>query len=290
MVNWTTFPRVVVTGANGFLGRHLAANLEGNGVRVARVSRSSGFELGRDQLPLQDVEHVFHLAALTGVPEAWKDPVEFHRVNAHGTVCVLDQCRRANVSMTYVSAYVYGRPDSLPIAEDAPVRANNPYAFSKFAAEEACRFYAENFGLNIAIVRPFNVYGPGQDTRFLIPHIASQMLDPEVESIELQDIDPRRDYVYVDDVASAIVSVARSARTGTYNVGSGTSYSVAEIAGMIRSITGIDKPIVSAQCRRTNEIDNVRADISAIRNLLGWMPRVSIEQGLRRTIEDLRHP
>jgi nucleoside-diphosphate-sugar epimerase len=280
--------RVLVTGASGFLGRHLVASLQRHGCEVIGASRSTGFDVTSDSLPLRRVDYVFHLAALTGVPASWHDPVGFHRVNAHGTVRVLEQCRQAQLPLTYVSAYVYGRPHTLPISENAPIQANNPYAYSKFAAEEACRFFAAHCDLNVTVLRPFNIYGPGQDARFLIPSIAQQAIDPTRSRIELQDLAPRRDYVYVDDVVNAIEVVARSGITGTFNVGSGESHSVADVVEILRRIAGTDKPVVSAKCRRPNEIDDVRADIGAIVAAVGWRPAITIEEGLRRIVGDLR--
>ena len=280
--------RVLVTWASGFLGRHLVASIQRQGVEVVGASRSTGFDVSTGSLPLGDVDYVFHLAAMTGVPASWNDPVGFHQVNAHGTVRVLEQCRQAGLALTYVSAYVYGRPQALPIPEQAPVQANNPYAYSKFAAEEACRFYAAHCDVDVAVLRPFNIYGPGQDARFLIPSIIEQAMDPARLCIELQDLAPRRDYVYVDDVVAAIEAVACSGINGTFNVGSGESHSVADIVAIVRDVVGTDKPVVSAERRRPNEIDDVRADISAIEAAVGWRPTVTIEEGLRRIVGDLR--
>lgn len=279
---------VLVTGATGFLGRVLTAEMRMRGVQVVGVSRSSGLNICVDELPLENVDHVFHLAALTGVPDAWRDPVAFYEVNACGTLRVLDQCHRANIPVTYVSAYVYGRPKTLPISENFPVQANNPYAFSKFQAEEACRFYARYFDLPVSIIRPFNIYGSGQDERFLIPTLTAQVVSADVECITLQDLTPRRDFVYIDDVVNAIVMVAMAGVSDTFNVGSGQSYSVGEVVSMLQKIAGTNKPVVSAERRRQEEIDDVRADITAIEKAVGWRPRISLEQGLTKVMAGLR--
>jgi nucleoside-diphosphate-sugar epimerase len=280
--------RAVVTGASGFIGQHLVRALSARGQQVIPLSRSTGFDVTRDELPLTGGESVFHLAALTGVPASWQAAAEFLRVNAYGTARVLEQCQRLGAKPIFVSAYIYGRPERMPIAEDATIDANNPYAFSKYAAEQACRFYSEHCALPVAVVRPFNVYGSGQESRFLIPWIVEQALDPARARVELTDLAPRRDYVHVSDVVAAVLAVASAGVAGTFNVGSGESFSVAEVAAKIVHFAGVDKPVVATGAPRPNEIDDVRADITRIQSATGWRPRVSLDEGLRQMVEDAR--
>jgi nucleoside-diphosphate-sugar epimerase len=280
--------RTVVTGASGFIGQHLVRALRARGEEPLTWARSSGFDITRDELLLEGVERVYHLAALTGVPAAWQAPAEFYRVNAYGTMRLLEACKRFGCKLIYVSAYVYGRPERMPIAETANVDANNPYALSKYAAEQACRFYAEHCGLEAAVVRPFNVYGPGQESRFLIPWIVEQALDPARPRVELTDLAPRRDYIHIRDVVDAILSVASANAAGTFNVGSGESHSVAEVAATIVRLAGVDKSVVATGAPRPSEIDDVRADVSRIQAATGWRARVSLEEGLREMVEDRR--
>jgi nucleoside-diphosphate-sugar epimerase len=120
-------------------------------------------------LEFGSVRHVFHLAGKAFVPESWQAPHGFYEVNVLGTANVLDFCRRQSASVTLISSYVYGKPLRLPIDEDHPLEPFNPYSHTKILAEEIGRYYAAQFGVPVFIVRPFNVYGPGQDRRFLIP-------------------------------------------------------------------------------------------------------------------------
>lgn len=276
---------ILVTGASGFIGRHLVARLRREGRNVRPLSRSAGFDLLRDELPLDGVGLVYHIAARTFVPSAWDDPVDFHLVNAHGTMRVLDQCRRAGTSAIYVSAYVYGAPVSLPIPETAPIRINNPYGFSKFMGEEACRFYVQNFSLQAAIFRLFNVYGPGQDDHFLIPSIIKQVRDAAIDRIVVADLKPRRDYVHIDDVIEALVLGPELLNRGTFNVGSGQSASVEEIIRATLKVTGSAKTFGDKGLRRENEIDDVVADISALTAACQWRPTITLEDGLRSVWE-----
>lgn len=276
--------RAVVTGAGGFLGARLVDSLRRAGVDVLPLGRATGFDLLHDALPLDGVEHVFHLAAETGVLDAWERPAEFHRVNADGTVRVLDQCRRAGASMTYVGAYVYGVPQYLPIDERHPVDANNPYAFSKWMGEQACEWFARFYSVPITAIRLFNVYGPGQSDRFLIPRIVNQLLDPAVQSIDLMDLTPRRDYLYVDDAIAALLASRVSEGFALYNVGSGASYSVAEVLERAMAVSGIRKSVNDLGQARPNEIPDVVADPARLTSASGWRPEVSLDDGLGRMI------
>jgi len=276
--------RVVVTGAGGFLGRQLAKRLRTVGVDVVELSRASGFHLLDDPLPLQGVDHLFHLAGETGVVEAWDDPPRFHLVNSHGTVRVLDQARLAGCSVTYVSAYIYGTPRQLPIDESHPVAPNNPYAFSKWMAEQACEWYAQTFGLPITVIRLFNVYGPGQSNRFLIARIVEKMLDPATPAIELMDLAPKRDYLFIDDAVAALMCSRPTSGYQLFNVGSGKSHSVSEVVDTVIQASGISKPVVDKHQARPNEIPDVVADCARLRTVSGWTPRVSLRDGIVRML------
>ncbi|HEY5805343.1 MAG TPA: NAD(P)-dependent oxidoreductase [Lysobacter sp.] len=278
--------RVVVTGAGGFVGRYLVARLRQDGIDVITLSREQGFRLLDDEMPMDGVDHVFHLAAETGVPDAWRDPARFHLVNSHGTVRVLDQCRRAGVSMTYVGAYIYGVPTHLPIDESHSIDASNPYAFSKWMGEQACRWYAGVYDLPVTAIRLFNVYGPGQSDRFLIPRIVQQVLDPAVSEIELMDLAPRRDYLFIDDAIDALLRSVPRKGFELFNVGSGRSYSVSEVVNMTLELADSGKPVVDLQQSRPNEIPDVVCDHGRISSDTGWVPRIDLRQGIARMIEE----
>jgi len=280
--------RVVVTGASGFIARHLVARLRREELDVVALSRSDGFSLLEHELPLAGVRHVFHVAGVTGVAGAWDSASTFHAVNATGTVRVLEQAARAACSVTHVGGYVYGVPSRLPIDEGHAVVPNNPYALSKYQAELACEFFGREYGVPVTSIRLFNVYGPGQGEGFVIGRIVRQIVDGSAASIRLATLEPRRDYLYVDDAVDALVRALPSAGCTVLNVGSGTSVAVGEIVQCAQRIAGTQKPVEVTGERRRGEVMDVVADVSRIRRYCGWEPRTSLEAGLSQTLEAAR--
>lgn len=274
---------VLVTGATGFIGQHLVAALTTAGASVRTHSRQHG-DIASMPLEFEDVRHVFHLAARTFVPDSWKMPREFYETNVLGTVNVLEFCRRTKAALTFLSSYVYGAPQTLPIAETHPLQAYNPYSHTKIVAEDAVRFYAKTFGVTATIVRPFNVYGPGQSEPFLIPGVIRKVLDPTLEATTVTDLRPRRDYIFIADLVALLMRTREVAGGGTYNAGSGDSYSVQTIVETVGKVTGIHKPIRSTEQRRENEILDVVADMTHATSALQWQPTTTLRDGLRQTI------
>jgi nucleoside-diphosphate-sugar epimerase len=274
---------VLVTGATGFLGRPLVAALKSYGFTVRGHSSADG-DIADCPLPMAGVSRIFHLAAKSYVPESWQNPGAYYRTNVMGTVNVLEHCRRSNVALTLISSYVYGQPQRLPISEDHPLAAANPYAHTKLLAEEMARFYEQRFGLNLLTVRPFNLYGPGQTGPFLIPSIVRQALNPSADAIRVHDLRPKRDYLYVDDAVAFLVASLRPGIHGTFNLGSGVSTSVGEIAALVNRAAGVKKPVVSKNEPRPGEIMDVVADTSRARDELGWSPRTSLTEGIAAVV------
>jgi UDP-glucose 4-epimerase len=274
---------ILVTGATGFLGRHLVMALESQG-HVVRQHSSAAGDIANCSLPLEGVSHVFHLAAKSYVPDSWQDPRAFYNTNLMGTVNVLEHCRQNHAALTLISSYVYGQPQRLPIAEDDPLVAANPYAHTKILAEDTARFYERRFGISLLIVRPFNIYGPGQRGSFLIPSIVRQVLDPAVEVVRVQDLRPKRDYLYIGDAMEFLVASLRADAQGIFNLGSGHSASVADVVQLVQSAAGVSKPVISASEPRPEEIMDVVADTSHAAAELGWRPRTSLADGIAAVV------
>ena len=275
--------RVLVTGASGFVGTHLIRALAAAGYWVEPHSSRSG-DIASCGFDVADVGHVFHLAARTFVPESWKDPLSFYRVNVLGTVNVLEFCRAHNVSLTLMSSYVYGRPTCLPISENESLRAFNPYSHTKILAEEASRYYQERFQVPVTIIRPFNIYGPGQDGRFLIPKILAQAVDPALEAILVSDLRPRRDFIFVSDLIELLMRTVFRQEGGVFNAGSGTSLSVKEVVETVNGLLPAPKQVLSEESSRQDEVLDVVADISKAHQEFDWAPHTTLRDGLLETL------
>lgn len=277
--------RILVTGATGFIGTHLAAKCRSQQYDVIAANSESGDVTDSSTWKaFPDCQVVIHLAARTFVPDSWVDPAGFLHTNLHGTVCALEYCRQRHARLIFMSSYLYGVPEKLPIPETASLHASNPYALSKKLAEETCRFYTDHFGVAITILRPFNVYGPGQDPKFLIPSIVEQTLDGV--GLTVKDLEPRRDYLYIDDLTDAVLSaIDKPQRFGVFNIASGTSHSVSEVLAVIQRVAGKNLPIRCEGVRRKQEVMDTRADITRAVEILGWRPRWSLSAGCAEMIQ-----
>lgn len=278
--------KVIVTGASGFIGALLVEKLLSKNYQVISLGSKNGSILDSAYLsPYEhdDISHFFHLAAATYVPDSWNTPRDFYHVNLMGTVNALEFCRKKNIPITYVSAYVYGIPNEIPTDEKAEVSPNNPYASSKYLAENICEFYSKNFNMSCTVLRPFNIYGLGQRESFLIPTIINQALFSN--EITVDNLSPKRDYLNVKDLIQALVlTMSHIATYQIFNIGSGHSLSVEMIIEVIQSELGTYKPIKSRNIVRMNEIPNVVADISYAKKELNWQPQISFEQGIKELI------
>lgn len=285
--------RILITGASGFVGRHLAEELRREGAEVVTLDareeysvdvrdwqgvRAFGSKLGKLDL-------VYHLAALMFVPYSFENPRETYEVNVLGTLNILELCRLYNIgNIVFASSYVYGSPEYLPIDEDHPLNPTSPYARSKAMGEGLCRAYHEDYGLKCIILRPFNIYGKGQSDSFLIPSILKQLVSGE---IELMDPEPRRDFLYISDAVEAYVKAGQY--TGSdfevFNIGSGVSYSVDSIASRIIDSWGQDVKVGYHHQKRRAEIADVVAGTKKAKEKLGWEPRIDLAEGVSRYVE-----
>lgn len=275
---------ILVTGASGFIGQALCQSLHQHDHEIIALSSRDGHIADpRVFSRIEEARHVFHLAGRTFVPDSWKDPLEFLNINVLGTTNVLEFCRAQGASLTFVSAYLYGVPERLPIPEACVPRPNNPYALSKYLAEQVCEFYAIHYGMDITVVRPFNIFGLGQKSHFLIPQIVSQV--EKHQTIRVKDLAPRRDYIYIDDIVDALIKTLDApGGYNVFNIGSGSSLSVQEIIAVIQSVAGTELPVISDGEVRSNEIDDVYADVRKAHSILNWIPSTTFKQGIERMI------
>jgi len=271
---------ILVTGATGFLGRHVVRDLLRRGFKVEAKSRADGDVCDAEtwkKFPATDC--VIHLAGSTFVPDSWDDPSKFLQNNMSGTSLALDFCRNHEAKFVFFSTYMYSREAVMPVSEDSKLRPSNPYSLSKFFGENLCKFYSEHFGVKAVIFRPFNVYGLGQSEKFLIPSIIRQARLSDV--IEVQDTKPSRDYVYVEDLLAALnCAITTDIELEVMNIGTGRSYSVLELIETLGIVSNRKFKIRSAMIERQSEIMHTQADNSRAREILNWEPEWSLISGL----------
>jgi UDP-glucose 4-epimerase len=299
--NWQN-RNVLVTGATGFVGPYLVKELHKKNALIKVLTMNKSKKRLEDAITLlhgnitdpgslqnimKDIDIVFHLAAVSNVNYAIAHPTETFETNATGTLNLLEEARKNDVGkFVYISSsHVYGVPQYLPMDEKHPIDPHEPYAASKAAAEMLVKIYGLNYGLKTTIIRPFNMYGPGQSGDFIIPSIINQALKRDI--IEIGNLSPTRDLLYITDAIEGMLTIAQHGE-GTYNIGSGKETSIKEIVETIINIIDPAKKYVSIESRRrSNAIDIPRmcADISRLKKL-GWSPVIDLKEGLMKTIRE----
>ena len=307
--------KVLVTGAAGFIGSHLAERLLALGADVrAFVHYNSLGSTGwldesasaadidvyfgdiadrdsvRDAMAGRDI--VFHLAALIGIPYSYIAPESYVRTNVTGTLNVLQAARETGALVIHTStSEVYGTAQFVPITETHPLQGQSPYSASKIGADQLAQSFHRSFGLPVVTVRPFNTYGPRQSLRAIIPTIITQAL--KGSGVRLGNLSPTRDLNFVSDTVEGFVRAASTPEAvgETFNLGSGREISIGDLVDLIaRQIGRQISPAVDNERVRPSgsEVERLLADASRARKVLGWSPSVSLEDGIRRTLEWLQ--
>ena len=276
---------LLITGANGFLGRSLSEKFQALGHRVHCVGHEFGDiadEQTWDKMP--QCEILIHLAGSTFVPLSWKRPAEFLQTNVVGVQRAINWCIKNKSKMIFPSTYIYGQAKISRVSETTKPRPENPYTFSKQLAEQCCRFASKYKGLDVTVLRLFNIYGKGQSEPFLIPHIVNQL---DKNEIKVNDLVPRRDFLHIDDAVQAFVhGIGKINGYEVFNIGSGESWSVKQLIEIVQDCAGTKIPVVSGNVVRSNEILDVVADNSKAKDLLGWAPRKSLIIGIQELVDE----
>lgn len=305
--------KVLVTGAGGFIGSHLAERLVGLGAATRCLVRynsrnAAGWLDGsaaRSEVELvagdirdsesvdravKGVDIVLHLAALIGIPYSYESPRSYVQTNIEGTLNVLEAARRHEVARTICTSTseVYGSAQYVPIDEKHPLRGQSPYSATKIAADKLAEAYSLSFGMPVSVARPFNTYGPRQSTRAVIPTIITQALAGE--TVRLGNLEATRDLNFVADTVEGFLYMAATPETmgKTLNFGSGKEIGVGDLAKTIFELMGKDCHVESESVRlrpKDSEVDRLCASSDRMRQLTGWKPQVSLREGLKRTID-----
>lgn len=305
-----------MTGAGGFIGSHLVERLVSLGARTTALVRynSAGSWGWLDKSPIKDdlkvvlgdirdqdstqravegIDIVFHLAALIAIPYSYHAPLSYVRTNVEGTLNILQSAMRGDVDLVIhtSTSEVYGTARSVPINEGHPLQGQSPYSATKIGADKIVESFNLSFGLPVVTVRPFNTYGPRQSGRAVIPTIVTQALANE--AIRLGNISPTRDLNYVDDTVEGFIKAAESSKAvgEVINLGTGREISIGELAATILRTMGKDLQVITDSERVRpggSEVERLCADANKARELLGWEPKHSLEEGLTRTVEWIR--
>jgi UDP-glucose 4-epimerase len=281
--------KVLVTGSSGFIGLNACESFRtfGYEVRGADVASSENAVDIRDFKLLCKVfsefrpDVVLHLAALASVPESERDPPKAYTTNVMGTLNVVECANRLNAKAILASsAAVYGQPEILPTPETVPLSPTNIYGATKIAAEHIVNLRAKE-GL---IFRLFNVYGPNCNRSYVIPDTIRKAINGENPICAQGTGQEKRDFVYVTDVIDAFRLGMERELEGTFNVGSGETISMKDLISKIISVSGSEAQLTFAGSSRLGDFPCNWADLSKIKTMLDWSPKISLEEGLRKTI------
>lgn len=311
--------RVLITGADGFIGSHLTEKLLDENCSVkAFVYYNSFNSFGWvDSFPkskldnieifsgdvrdpngvrkaVKDVDIVFHLAALIGIPFSYHSPDSYVDTNIKGTLNILQASRDAGIEKVLVTSTseVYGTAQYVPIDEKHPKQGQSPYSATKIGADAIAESFYKSFGLPVVIVRPFNTYGPRQSARAVIPTVITQLVSGR-KKINLGSLNPTRDFNYVTDICRGFIALAGcdNAIGREINIGSGVEISIGDVVDLLMELTGSKAEIVSEGVRKRpkkSEVERLVCDNGLIRQLTGWKPGISLREGLTKTIKWFR--
>lgn len=313
--------RMLVTGADGFIGSHLVEALLREGHEVKALAQYNSFNFlgnledidGRGSKALsivsgdvrdphfcnelvKDTDIVFHLAALIGIPYSYTAPDSYVDTNIKGTLNICQASAEKGVKRVLVTSTseVYGTALYVPIDENHPRQPQSPYSATKIGADAVAMSFFNAFGLPVSIVRPFNTYGPRQSARAFIPTVITQIA-AGMKEIRVGDLRPSRDFNFVEDTVAAFLAVANCPETigKELNVATGVDFTMKETLDKICQAMGADIDYVTDPQRirpDKSEVMRLQGDASLLRDITGWQPKFSFDEGLKKTIEWFTRP
>lgn len=305
--------KVLVTGADGFIGSHLVEHLlrRGYAVRALALYNSLNHWGWLEDVPrhkdlevvtgdvrdpflcqkiTEGIHEIYHLAALIAIPYSYMAPQSYVETNILGTLNMCEAAMKNKVKkfLQTSTSEVYGTAKQVPISEDHPLQPQSPYSASKIGADSMAMSYFNSFHFPVVVARPFNTFGPRQSARAVIPTIITQVLSGKRE-IKLGSVSPTRDFNFVDDTCEGMIAVMESEETigQTVNIGSGTEYSVAQAFEIICDILATKVQLISDDLRirpQNSEVERLLCDRSLLSRLTGHSHQHSFEAGLKKTI------
>lgn len=313
--------RVLVTGAGGFIGSHLVEALVKKGCKVQAFVHYNSFNRWgwldyvdkkiKDSVEIfagdirdpngikeaiKNIDVVFHLAALIGIPYSYHSPDTYVDTNVKGTLNILQAARELEVEKVVhtSTSEVYGTAQFVPITEKHPINPQSPYAATKAGADFLALTFYRSFELPVAIIRPFNTYGPRQSARAIIPTIIAQILSGK-RKIKIGSLHPTRDLTYVEDTAEGFMKVAESGSSigRVINIGNNAEISIGDLVDLIARLMNVEIEIVTEESRirpEESEVERLWADTEKAKELSGWSPEHTLEEGLKETIKWFSNP
>ena len=306
--------KVLVTGADGFIGSHLTEMLVAKGYYVKALAQYNSFNNWgwlehvnyKNDIEIvsgdirdphycktisKDVEIIFHLAALIAIPFSYMAPHSYVETNIKGTLNICQAAKENEISkLIHTStSEVYGTAQYVPIDEKHPLQPQSPYSATKIAADAIVMSFYNSFDLPVSIARPFNTYGPRQSARAIIPTIITQIAAGKKE-IKLGDVSPTRDFNYVEDCCRGLIMLAESEKTTgeIVNIGSNSEISIADMLKLIKELMSSNVTFINDEQRerpKKSEVYRLWCDNKKIYKLVGYKPQVSIQEGLKKTID-----
>jgi len=313
--------KILVTGADGFIGSHLVEALlaEGCDVRAFVYYNSFNSWGWLDTFPdsvrrnldvftgdvrdpngvavaLEGCGAVFHLAALIGIPYSYHSPDAYVDTNIKGTLNVLQAAKRQRTRRVLVTSTseVYGTAQYVPMDEKHPFQGQSPYSATKIGADRLAESFCRSFDLPVTIVRPFNTYGPRQSARAVIPTVITQLLSGS-DRIQLGSLSPVRDFNFVTDIAAGFIEIAKADQTAgaEINIATGTGFSIGDVAERLLQMINPDARITTTEERirpEKSEVERLIGSNEKIQLLTGWKPEVDLKAGLTRTVQWFKEP
>tara|TARA_B110000858_G_C17791507_1_gene470155 strand:- start:1542 stop:2534 length:993 start_codon:yes stop_codon:yes gene_type:complete len=311
--------KILVTGAAGFIGSHLCSQMLDMGFDVTAVthynSTSSNGNLDfldpkkKDKLKiikgnvedpyfidnsLKGIDIVFHLAALIGIPYSYVAPMSYVKTNIEGTLNILESCKKNNIKMIHTSTSEnYGTAMYTPIDEKHPLQGQSPYSASKISADKIVESYYNSFDMDVVTIRPFNVFGPRQSARAIIPTIISQLI--KSNTIEIGSVKPIRDFTYVEDTVMGFIKAAQHENISgkIINIGNGQGISIKELIDLCSKKLNIENINILNKDNRNrpqkSEVFNLICNNQYAKETISWEPKISLSIGLDTTIDFIRN-